>query len=758
MNAHSGAYDGGPLGLHADRIDVHEFLQALSAQAARATRGGANPGVLQLFRLHPTDKAPSPSRYAIDDVEGMLEEAIAASDAGHNCYIEGRTVRPDLRGPKRGRLEDTAWVFAFVIDSDADKSMAWSPCAEASAVVETSPGNTHYWFFLEQAVTAGEGTALGAHIRASAGADHDTGNVVQPYRVPGTVNYPSPEKQKRGRIITPTRLLNLKQRLWTPAELMEAFPFSGKKTNGGGHSERHGSFDEGGIPAELLKVVRDGAEEGEDRSEQFFRVVAVLKRCRWTIDAITTLFERHPEGIAAKYAGRIRAEVERAYNKVEEKGPIGEGVSLDDFHAYMPAHTFIYTPTGETWPATSVNSRIPPVRVFGADGKPVLDKEGNQKLMPASAWLDQNKSVEQMTWAPGQPPVIRDRLISEGGWIERNRVATFNLYRPPTIQPGDATKAGPWLDHFRKVYGDQAQHMIMWLAHRVQRPWEKINHALMLGGSQGIGKDTLLEPVKLTVGPWNFSEVSPQHMLGRFNGFLRSVILRVNEARDLGDVNRFQFYDHMKAYTAAPPDVLRVDEKNLREYSVLNCCGVIITTNHKTDGIFLPPDDRRHFVAWSDVTKEGFVTDYWKTIWGWYEHGGIRHIAAYLAELDISSFDPKAPPPKTAAFWDIVDANRAPEDAELADLLDQLATPDAVTLLVLTTKAGIAPIGSWLNERKNRRAIPHRLEQCGYVQVRNDAAKDGMWVINTKRQVIYAKSTLSPIDRLKAANELAASK
>ncbi len=66
---------------------------------------------------------------------------------------------------------------------------------------------------------------------------------------------------------------------------------------------------------------------------------------------------------------------------------------------------------------------------------------------------------------------------------------------------------------------DDADHIIMWLAHRVQRPQEKINHALVLGGAQGIGKDTLLEPVKRAVGPWNFAEVSPQQMLGRFNGF-----------------------------------------------------------------------------------------------------------------------------------------------------------------------------------------------------------------------------------------------
>ena len=113
-----------------------------------------------------------------------------------------------------------------------------------------------------------------------------------------------------------------------------------------------------------------------------------------------------------------------------------------------------------------------------------------------------------------------------------------------------------------------------------------------------------------------FREVSPQHMLGRFNGFLKSVILRVNEARDLGDQNRYQFHDHMKAYTATPPDVLRIDEKHLREHSILNCCGIIITTNHKADGIFLPPDDRRHFVAWSDLAKEDFSDDYWSNLWG----------------------------------------------------------------------------------------------------------------------------------------------
>ena len=302
-----------------------------------------------------------------------------------------------------------------------------------------------------------------------------------------------------------------------------------------------------------------------------------------------------------------------------------EGVNLSDFHAFMPMHTYVFAPTGDMWPARSINARISPIA------------SANGKAVAASDWLDRNRPVEQMAWAPGLPKVIPDRLISDGGWILRPGMNCFNLYRPPTIKRGDAHDVGRWLDHVHAVFGDDASHIVSWFAHRVQRPEEKINHALVLGGKQGIGKDTLLEPVKRAIGPWNFSEVSPKHMLGRFNGFARSVILRVSEARDLGDVDRFAFYDHMKIYTAAPPDVICVDEKNVREYSVLNCCGVIITTNHKTDGIYLPADDRRHFVAWSDVTKEAFPPDYWNELWRWYESGGYGHVAAYLAErhLDI---------------------------------------------------------------------------------------------------------------------------
>ena len=86
----------------------------------------------------------------------------------------------------------------------------------------------------------------------------------------------------------------------------------------------------------------------------------------------------------------------------------------------------------------------------------------------------------------------------------------------------------------------------------VQLPQELDRVAVVTGGAQGIGKDSLLAPIKFAIGPWNFAEVSPAQLLGRCNSFVRSVILRVSEARDLGDVHRqvahpLQLADHPKS-------------------------------------------------------------------------------------------------------------------------------------------------------------------------------------------------------------------
>ena len=61
----------------------------------------------------------------------------------------------------------------------------------------------------------------------------------------------------------------------------------------------------------------------------------------------------------------------------------------------------------------------------------------------------------------------------------------------------------------------------------------------------------------------------------------------------------------------------------------------------------------------------------------------------------------------------------------------------------------------WIKDPKNRRAIPHRMEECGYSTVRNKNAKDGLWRINGRRQAVYAPSNLDLSEQIAEAEGLA---
>jgi hypothetical protein len=100
-----------------------------------------------------------------------------------------------------------------------------------------------------------------------------------------------------------------------------------------------------------------------------------------------------------------------------------------------------------------------------------------------------------------------------------------------------------------------------------------------------------------------------------------------------------------------------------------------------------------------------------------------------------------------------VDANRAPEDSELADVLDELGNPKVVTLRQVILGAHTR-LADWLEDPKNQRVIPFRFEQCGYERVRNPDRKDGFWKIEGQRQVVYGRGDVSLRERIEAVGEM----
>ena len=304
----------------------------------------------------------------------MVKVAIDDANAGHNVYVEARTVRPELRGKRRGAIEDTVWVLGFVVDSDADKGKAGNVTAEPTLEVETSPGNRHLLVSAQSGDPSLHKRSRSG--RPSAGAlapTSDTGVITQCYRVAGTPNFPSTAKRERGRLaIEPTRIVAHSGQSVESEELLAAFPSASAKPAGGNAANGNRADDNGDettLPDDLLQLIRNGVDDTEDRSAAFHSVVAQLKRRRWGVEAITSLFEKYPDGIARKYAGRIRDEVERSYDKhASNVAPMSRGIDEADRRAEPDVTSHI----------------LPTIRVI-AGQLPRVVSETEQALLAAGA-------------------------------------------------------------------------------------------------------------------------------------------------------------------------------------------------------------------------------------------------------------------------------------------------------------------------------------------------------------------------------------
>jgi hypothetical protein len=316
-----------------DEFTVRKFLTLLHSRAAAALSHIKRPGVLQLVSISPDDRGMSFSPFAIGDVDSMLEAVLIDARAGRNTYIETRTVRPGRpkeRRSGRGKADATIGTFAFVIDSDADKGMAGSIDSDASAVIETSPGNKHIWMFLHRALSAGDAEPLGKMIRKAASADHNTGVITQPYRIPGTPNYPDAKKRARGRVVTPTTLITVSNKLWTPIEIEAAFSTpSTQAANTQPRRKVTGALN-GGAPhrstprRRAIAKARIAAkvDSQTDRSAAFQSAVNAAARAGMTPDQVEVEMRKHPDGPQQKYLegnDRLRPEIDRSFEKVEQQ-------------------------------------------------------------------------------------------------------------------------------------------------------------------------------------------------------------------------------------------------------------------------------------------------------------------------------------------------------------------------------------------------------------------------------------------------------
>ena len=424
-----------------DRPTIQEFVTVLHTRAAAALNGAR--GELHLCTHAPDDSRGGMSTQAfnIGDISGMTEAAVIGAKSGRNVYVEARAVKPGLPR-ERGKLHYTVGVFAFVIDHDADKDRAGCVNGNARAVVETSPGNRHEWLFLKSALSAEAAKPIGDIIRKGSGADACSGVITQPYRLPGTPNFPDQKKRARGRVVVPTRLVRVTDRLWTLNEL--EVDFSTNKTQAAKTQPSDKAADAlkstGPTPStpRLVSAVRRKLARKVtpemDRSSAFQSAVHSAVLAGMTVDQFEELARQHPDGCAGKYlenGDRLKGEITRSYTKTEPpvEPPVGSAQQAAPPYpkcTLAEAHETFCRWLGEDYDIAVLDAVLAVAAAEKLPGDPawllVISGPGNAKTETVQATSGLGAHVMSTISSEGA-------LLSASGKAQRDKNATGGLLR-----------------------------------------------------------------------------------------------------------------------------------------------------------------------------------------------------------------------------------------------------------------------------------------------------------------------------------------
>jgi len=335
------------------------------------------------------------------------------------------------------------------------------------------------------------------------------------------------------------------------------------------------------------------------------------------------------------------------------------------------------------------------------------------RKVEASVCFDENRQAKGAMALVGVTYAAGDSVIvSRDGDLYGNRWRDAR----PQYTAGDIT---PWLDHCKVLVPDdrEREHLFNIMAYKVQRPEVKINHAVLHGGDQGCGKDTMWAPMIWAVcgdSLRNRGLLDNDTMNSQFGYALESEILVLNELREPDARERRALANKLKPVIAAPPEMLSINRKGLHPYDMANRLFVLAFSNDPVP-ISLDSQDRRWFAIWSHAPR--MSPEAAQALWKWYQSGGFAAIGAWMASRDVSAFNPSAAPAMTEFKYNLIEQGMSTAESYLVDLMRNrlgeftrgvIASPFHA---LCDRLAGSAPSGAKIPQA----ALLHALKEAGWV-------------------------------------------
>lgn len=197
------------------------------------------------------------------------------------------------------------------------------------------------------------------------------------------------------------------------------------------------------------------------------------------------------------------------------------------------------------------------------------ERQGTEVKMvnPVDRWWYNAQRYSRVVFDPSDTPT-------------RNSINLYDKAKR-TLTPcgGDAK---PITNFIRDIIanGDEVVYnfIILWLAHLVQRPWERPGTALVLYGDGGAGKGTFSHLVRRLVEPYDVGVSRPNHLVGPFAGpaLATSLVVASEEAVYAGDPAMADILKGMITQAT-----MMVEAKGIQAIQMGVYFRLIIESNHK---------------------------------------------------------------------------------------------------------------------------------------------------------------------------------
>jgi hypothetical protein len=179
-----------------------------------------------------------------------------------------------------------------------------------------------------------------------------------------------------------------------------------------------------------------------------------------------------------------------------------------------------------------------------------------------------------------------------------------------------------------------------WVAHLIQKPFEKSGICIVVQGEQGVGKDTYFDFVGQILGEYFFNTGNAENdIFSRFNGHLKKTLLiKSEEASFMTNKNHADKLKNLitckkEAYEDKGAGIIKLD----------SYVRVVMTTNAEVP-VPIEQSDRRFVLIKASSERMGDL-EFWKSTHDILnKKSTLEAYYNYLLNLDISNFNPRDRP------------------------------------------------------------------------------------------------------------------